>query len=36
VRRAKAEGFADFLVKPVEPDELKDAVDTQCDAKPIS
>jgi len=35
-RRAKDEGFADFLVKPVEAEDLKDAVDTQCKDKPIS
>jgi FixJ family two-component response regulator len=36
VRRAKDEGFCDFLLKPVETRALKDAVDTQCSAKPIS
>jgi CheY-like chemotaxis protein len=35
-RRAKDEGFADFLVKPVAAEELKDTVDTQCKGKPIS
>jgi CheY-like chemotaxis protein len=30
VRRTRKEGFADHLVKPVEPAELKCAVDDQC------
>ncbi|MEO8467382.1 MAG: response regulator [Gammaproteobacteria bacterium] len=30
VRRSRAAGFTDYLVKPVAPTELKDAVDTQC------